>query len=315
MKINEVLFTTEATDKLCREIAEKSHKVCFLMLSRGKDSLCAWLQVRKYFDRVIPFHCATIPGYTYVGEYLDYLEDALDSRILRLMGEDLKMSLVRHIYQETPWECDEIDRVFPDQDYSKLDILDYLRMKFNLPRAWCAVGISKNDSIDRLIYCRKNGGKNVTNRTFYPCWDWPREELLDAIWNSGLYLAPEYKYSKRSIGGVPGATYNNILKEHFPRDWELTKKWYPLAEVKNYREEMIEANYDLWMKQEAAKRGGRISEGEVDGSADGLLDEEVEGAETEEVTDSALEDKPLSISSVKDEIEDGESEVEEDAET
>ena len=252
------IYSTEATDSLCREIAKKSHGTIFCLLSRGKDSLCAYLQCLKFFNRIICVHCATVPGYRFADEYLDYLEAMLNTRILRMMGEDLKMALVRHIYQETPWECDVIDEVFPDVDYTKLDVLEYLRMKFNLPRAWCAVGIGKNDSIDRLIYCRKTGGKNVSNRTFYPCWDWPREELLNAITDAGLVLAPEYKYTKRSMGGIPSATYNKVMMEHFPQDWELTKKWYPLAEVKNVREDMIDANYPLWMEQEARKRGGRV---------------------------------------------------------
>lgn len=254
------MYSTEATDSLCREIAKKSHGTIFCLLSRGKDSLCAYLQCLKFFNRIICVHCATVPGYRFADEYLDYLEAMLNTRILRMMGEDLKMALVRHIYQETPWECDVIDEVFPDVDYTKLDVLEYLRMKFNLPRAWCAVGIGKNDSIDRLIYCRKTGGKNVSNRTFYPCWDWPREELLNAITDAGLVLAPEYKYTKRSMGGIPSATYNKVMMEHFPQDWELTKKWYPLAEVKNVREDMIDANYPLWMEQEARKRGGRVDE-------------------------------------------------------
>ena len=257
-------FSTPATDALCNEIAERSKGVCFLMCSRGKDSLCAWLQLRKFFKRIIPFHCATVPNYDYAGEYLDYLEGMFQTKVLRLMGEDLQMALVRHIYQDSPWECDAIDEVFEDVDYSKLDILEYLRMKFNLPRAWCAVGISQNDSIDRLIYCRKTGGKNEGNKTFYPCFDWPREQLLNAIDESGLLLAPEYKYTKRSMGGVPSMTYNKVMKEHFPKDWERTLLWYPLADVKTYREEMIDANYRLWMEQEAAKMGGRSGSGDAD---------------------------------------------------
>ena len=62
------------------------------------------------------------------------------------------------------------------------------------------------------------------------------------------------------MGGIPSATYNKVMMEHFPQDWELTKKWYPLAEVKNIREDMIDANYPLWMEQEARKRGGRVDE-------------------------------------------------------
>lgn len=262
------MYGTEATDSLCNEIAKKSHGTIFCMMSRGKDSLVAYLNCLKFFQRVIPFHCATVPGYRFSDEYLDYLEAMLNTRILRMMGEDLKMALVRHIYQESPWECDVIDQVFPDRDYTKLDVLEYLRMKFNLPRAWCAVGISKNDSIDRLIYCRKTGGKNVGNRTFYPCWDWPREEMLRAITDAGLVLSPEYKYVNRSMGGVPSATYNKVMMEHFPQDWELTKKWYPLAEVKNVREDMIDADYPKWMEQEAAKRGGRVDAPETVGERD-----------------------------------------------
>lgn len=264
------IYSTEATDSLCREIAKKSHGTIFLMLSRGKDSLVAYLNCLKYFNRIIPFHCATVPGYRFSDEYLDYLEAMLNTRIIRMMGEDLKMALVRYIYQDTPWECDVIDKVIPDVDFTKLDVLEYLRMKFNLPRAWCAVGISKNDSIDRLIYCRKTGGKNLGNKTFYPCWDWPREEMLNAITDAGLVLAPEYKYVNRSMGGVPSATYNKVMMEHFPQDWELTKVWYPLAEAKNVREEMIDANYPLWMEQEARKRGGRADElPKVGGGGDG----------------------------------------------
>ena len=84
--------------------------------------------------------------------------------------------------------------------------------------------------------------------------------MLNAITDAELVLAPEYKYVNRSMGGVPSATYNKVMMEHFPQDWELTKSWYPLAEVKNVREEMIDANYPLWMEQEARKRGGRTEE-------------------------------------------------------
>ena len=64
------------------------------------------------------------------------------------------------------------------------------------PQAFCKIipDISANDSIDRLIYCRKTGGKSEDHRTFYPCWNWPKAELLRAIRESGLKLSSEYKY-------------------------------------------------------------------------------------------------------------------------
>lgn len=253
-------FHTEETDRLCETIAKKSNGTIFLMLSAGKDSLAAWLQLRRWFRRIIPFHCASIPGYEFKKAYLDYLEYEFQTKILRLMGEDLMMALSRYVYQESPWMCDMIDEELDVEDYSKLDILGYLRMKYNLPRAWCACGISAFDSIDRMIYCRKTGGKSDENRTFYPCWNWPRKEIIGAIRDSGLKLSSEYKYCKRSLGGVPCSTYNKVLMEHYPKDWERLLKWYPLAEVKNYREAMLERHFKELQDAKIAERGGKVAD-------------------------------------------------------
>jgi len=253
-------FTTPETDALCRDIAKRSKGVAFLGFSRGKDSLCAWLQLRKYFTRIIPFTCNSIPNMKFVTKTLDYYEYEFQTHILRLMGEDLPMALSRYIYQDDILECDWIDENMEVDDYSKLDILEFLRYKYNLPKAWCAFGISANDSIDRLIYCRKTGGKSEDHRTFYPCWNWPRAELINAIKESGLKLSSEYKYVKRSMGGVPSATYNKVLMEHYPDDWKTLQKWYPLAYVKNLREEMLDREYERRKNEEIAANGGRTED-------------------------------------------------------
>lgn len=251
-------YTSKATDSLCREIAKKSKGVCFLGLSTGKDSLCAWLNLRRYgFSRIIPFHCSSIPHWKFVRHTLDSYQYEFNTRILRLMGEDLTMALMRHIYQESPWICDLTDEMLDQDDYSKLDILEYLRNRFNLPKAWCAFGISASDSIDRRIYCNKTGGKSDINRTFYPCWDWPRSEIVKAIRESGLKLCSTYRYAKRSIGGVPCATYNRILREHYPDDYREMLKWYPLAEAKDFREQMLDEEWRRRKDEEIAKNGGK----------------------------------------------------------
>lgn len=250
-------FNTEVSDSLCKEIAQKSKGVCFLGFSHGKDSVLAYLQLSRYFKRIIPFHCASIPNMKFVNAILDYYEYEFHARILRLMGEDLAISLKRYIYQE-PRDMDACFDEFGEvQDYTKLDILEVLRKEYNLPRAWCAFGVNASDSKDRRIYCNKTGGKSDINRTFYPTWDWPRSEIISALKESGLKLAPEYKYSKRSIGGVPCATYNKVLKEHFPEDFKTLLKWYPLAELKNRREEVIDRRHKELLAAAAASFGGR----------------------------------------------------------
>ena len=250
-------FNTEISDSLCKEIAKKSKGVCFLGFSHGKDSVMAFLQLSRYFKRIIPFHCASVPNLKFVNAILDYYEMEFQTRILRLMGEDLAISLHRLVYQD-PRDMDAcLDEFGEVQEYNKLDILEFLRKEYNLPRAWCAFGVNASDSQDRRIYCNKTGGKSELNRTFYPNWDWPRSEIIEALRNSGLKLAPEYKYSKRSIGGVPSATYNKILKEHFPADYREYKKWYPLMDLKTRREAVLDARYAAKLDAAAQSFGGK----------------------------------------------------------
>lgn len=275
-------YDGEHTKELCEEIAKKSNGTCFLMFSGGKDSVCAWLQLRRYFNRVVPFHCASFPHLAYKDATLDYYEYQFQTRILRMMGEDLKMALARHVYQETIDQCKRIDKLIrPVDDYDKLTILSYLRYKFNLPRAWCAVGISASDSIDRRIYCNQTGGKSEEHRTFYPCWDWPRSEIIKAIKESGLKLSSEYKYSKRSMGGVPSATYNAIWAEHYPDDFEKIRFFYPMCDIKNYRMMLLDMNVYEQGQEDIRKRGGKLEEHEGEPQID-EVDEEDEGGSVEE---------------------------------
>lgn len=229
-------FSTPATDELCRTIAKKSKGVCFLGFSRGKDSLCAYLQLLKYFkkDNIIPFHCASFPCLRHVKDTLDYFERVLETKILRLVGPELEGCLQRGLYQ-TVDDLEELEAM-DDAEYSMLDRVEYLRYTFNYPKAWCAFGIMANDSIDRQIYCKKIQGRNPQNMTFYPCWDWPRSEVLKAVRESGVQLSGEYRYTSRTMGGPPSKSCNEIFKKHYPEDWNTVLAMYPLAEAKTLRE-------------------------------------------------------------------------------
>lgn len=236
-------YSTPATDELCRAVAKKC-KTVFCAFSRGKDSLCTYLQLHKFFkhENIIPFHCASFPGLRHVKDTLDYYERVLGTRIVRLCGPELTGCLQRGMYQT----LDDIDDLvqMDEAEYSMLDRLEYLRYTFNYPRAWGAFGIMANDSIDRQIYCRKIQGRNPQNLTFYPCWDWPRAEVLRAIREAGLKLSGEYRYVNRTMGGPPSKTCNEIFKKHYPEDWNTILGMYPLAEAKTLRELYLDRIYE-----------------------------------------------------------------------
>lgn len=248
-------FSTEKSEALCKEIAKKSKGVCFCGISGGKDSLCAYLYLQRFFTRVIPFHCASWPGVKYVSEYLDYLEYEIGGvHILRMIGEDYPMALYRMMYQ--PFEdCEDI-ATWELDDYSKLDVLEFLRYKFALPRAWCAFGISIGDSIDRAVYVKKTGGKNPQNRTFYPCLDWPRSEIINAVRDSGIKLPSSYRYLNRTMGNVPGIVTNEVLKAHYPEDWGRMLDLYPLAEAKTVREQILDREWEASRRASIESTGG-----------------------------------------------------------
>lgn len=235
-------FRTDATDELCKDIAKRSRGLCFLGFSRGKDSLCAWLQLKRYFKTVIPFHCASVPCLRHVKDTLDYYERAMETRILRLVGPELHECLAMGAYQ-TVDDLEELESLDKDT-FSMLDLLEYLRYEFNYPKAWCAFGIQASDSIDRRIYCNRINGRNPQNLTFYPCWDWPRAEVIKAVRESGLMLSGEYRYVNRTMGGPPSATCNAIYKSHYPEDWERIQALFPLGEAKTLRELYLDRAFE-----------------------------------------------------------------------
>ena len=71
------------SDALCREIAKASGGVCLLSFSRGKDALAAWLNLSRFFRRIIPFTCAGIPHVGFADEYLAYCERIFGTHIIR----------------------------------------------------------------------------------------------------------------------------------------------------------------------------------------------------------------------------------------
>ena len=246
-------FSTPATDALCKEIAKKSRGVVFLGFSGGKDSICAWLQLRKYFQRIIPFHCATLPGMTFREKALRYYEYEFDAHILRMMDSSLSNDLLQGIYQLRE------DAPFINSPgwhrFDKLELLEYLRCLYNLPKAWCAFGIQASDSQDRRIQCMKYEGRHASNKTFYPCWDWPHGKVVDTVAEAGLKLSSEYLYSSRTIEGTPSATYTEILREHYPEDYATLRAFYPLVEAKCARER-LNASVAQSMRAEARERHG-----------------------------------------------------------
>jgi hypothetical protein len=93
------------------------------------------------------------------------------------------------------------------------------------------------DSIDRRIYVKKNQGRNEERKTFYPCFDWSKKQILKAIDDFGIKLPGDYKLANRSLAGIPNYRHLFRMEEIFPQDIKKIELWFPFIRAQLARNE------------------------------------------------------------------------------
>ena len=86
------------SDELCRAVAARTGGTCLLAFSRGKDSVGAWLQCRRYFTRIIPFHCYLVPGLAFERASLAYYAEWFGTPILEIPHPSVSRFLVWQVF-------------------------------------------------------------------------------------------------------------------------------------------------------------------------------------------------------------------------
>lgn len=217
------------SDALCREIAKASGGVCLLSFSRGKDALAAWLNLSRFFRRIVPFTCAGIPHVDFADEYLAYCERIFGTHIIRLQDGGLYANIEALQYQY-PHDEEWIDKTeFPV--YDAQDIADIIRNHLGLPRAWTAYGLNASDSLDRMITVRQCKGRYYGTRSFYPNFDWTHKQIMDVLRQSNIRLSNEYHIAARSFAG--GLMPHNLLAvdKRAPQLFRQLEYYYPLLKA------------------------------------------------------------------------------------
>ena len=226
---------------------------CLLGFSRGKDYIAAWLYLREFFNEVIPFHCSSIPHLSFVDESLNYYESVFNTKIIRCLSGEITMALSDLIYQplEDEAEIDELEL----WSYDNHDIIGLLRAQYG-SELWCAFGINITDSIDRRIYVQKNQGRNEERKTFYPCFDWSKKQILKAIDDFGIKLPGDYKLANRSLAGLPNFRHLCRIEEVYPQDMEKIELWFPFIRAQLARNEFRREKALASRAQEPDQSGG-----------------------------------------------------------
>lgn len=204
--------------------------------------MAAWLWLAEFFPRIIPFHCAAVPGLGFVDRSLVYYEEKFCVPIERYVTGDLYAALSQLIYQP-PHAEDWIDDI-GFEPHTIESVVSDVRRRHGCPAAWVAYGISKTDSIVRRSAKKYDGGYSLSRRTLYPCFDWPKAQVLAAIESAGVGLAEDYRMANRSLAGVPTERHLMRMRDLYPEDFERIKFFYPLIEAKLARNEFRRLRHD-----------------------------------------------------------------------
>ena len=228
------------SDELCEQMA-KECDTCLLAFSLGKDSVASWLQCRKYFKNIVPFYKYNIPNLEFVEDNLQYYEDFFGQHIFRLPHPNLYSMLSHGVFQ-SPVSMERILQDpyrFPSHtEYTAETVTDMIRYMVGLPdTVYTAVGLRVSDSPMRRMNVKAHGALIHNKKTFYPVFDWLKDRLLREFDEAGIKLSSDYQLWNNSFDGVTNK-YIKEIKEHYPRDYEKIKKFFPLVDLDILRREM-----------------------------------------------------------------------------
>lgn len=231
-------------DALIERIQKESgHREVMLAFSAGKDSIAAYLAIRKKFDRVVCYHMYGIPDLEFVEEGLRYFERELGVSIIRLPHPSLYLQLHHNIFQP-PYRVPILQAANLgqyDHDYLRELVIEEARLPAN---SWIATGLRAYDNTMRRMAIVTHGPINRRSHTFWPIWDWRKQEVVDTIWAAQLHLPVDYDLFGRTFDGICAEDLLPI-KQHYPRDYERILEWFPLADLELFRLEKF-GTRDIW---------------------------------------------------------------------
>lgn len=224
--------------KTSAELCEKMSAECdtaILAFSTGKDSIAAWLQIRKYFKRVVPYYCYVVPGLSFVDKSLAYYEDFFGTHIYQMPHRSMYRFLRGMIFQP-PERVTRLEAMqIPGDEYDDAMIGQIIRQTAGLPdAAYVATGVRAADSPMRRLAMSTHGAVNHNAKRFYPVYDWCKSDLLKAFEDSGVKLPVDYKMFGRTFDGLD-YRFLEPIRKYYPEDYQKILEWYPLADLELMR--------------------------------------------------------------------------------
>ena len=224
-------LTFDTSAELCEKMAAVSD-TAILAFSTGKDSIAAWLQLKKYFKHVVPYYKYFVPDMHFVEESIKYYEDFFGCHIYRFPHPVLFSYLRNSIFQP-PHRINAIQTggYVGEDDYNDQIISDMIRLRLGLPdTVYTATGVRAADNPTRMLTVKVNGAINHNKKSFLPIYDWKKADLVRSLDEAGVKLPVDYRVFGRTFDGIH-YSFQKLLRDCFPEEYERFLKWFPLAEI------------------------------------------------------------------------------------
>ena len=227
----------ENSEELNKYLAEKTDTV-LLSFSLGKEGICSWLNLRKYFKKIIPYYLYTIPDLEFVNKSIDYFEQYFETKIIQMPHPSLFRMLNNFVFQ-SPANCKILEEMqLPNIDYE--DIRENLIKDYALDaEIYIAQGVRRDDSLQRRMSIKKYGVLNSQRHIFYPIFDWTKQQMLDCFQENNIKLPVDYEMFGRTFDGVD-YRFLKPIHDRYPADYQRIIEFFPLAELELKRREWRE---------------------------------------------------------------------------
>lgn len=224
------------SDELCEYMAEITGGVTMLAFSTGKDSVAAWLKLRRYFDKIVPYYLYNIPGnLDFIEKSLTYYEEWFGCHIIRLPHPSLYRQWNNLVFQ-APENIRAIESAgLREYDYAEINSV--VRMTDPaLDVAYQAVGVRSADSIMRRTSILQHGSINHGKMRFFPVFDYKKDDIVRELDEANISLPIDYEWFGRTFDGID-YRFTSVLREKSPKDYEKVVAAFPQVELDILRQQ------------------------------------------------------------------------------
>ena len=254
-KPTKVMLINETSEQLCQRIADQSPQGQVInSFSMGKDSIASYIQLKRYFKKVHNVFYTMLPEpFSFQRESLDYYEQKFGEKVLVMPNPSLYRMLCT-LTDQTPDRVYALYRLWTEEkiyEYSYDDVFfvaktailgitaDDIQSEADLDiidALYVGTGVRAADSLTRRLSIKRYGAENKKRRQFFPVFDWDIAKVRTEIRASGIKLPIDYKIWGRTFDGFD-YRFLKPLKDNFPSDYAMVKKWFPLIDVEFLRYE------------------------------------------------------------------------------